>query len=95
MSVDALARGSASRDGVAAEITAGRKGRRYNGCSIWLFPIEDHGRWGDDALALARVLAPIDQDTRSQALVQLHQAMAATLQRVAADAVLAACARRA
>ena len=60
------------------------------------FAVEDHGRLGEDALALVRLLAPppVD-DGRSAAIRRLHQALGSVLQRHAADAVLAATQHRA
>ena len=60
------------------------------------FAVEDHGRLGEDALALVRLLAPPpDVDGRSAAIRRLHQALGSVLQRHAADAVLAATQHRA
>ena len=52
--------------------------------------IEDHGRMGEDALALVRLLAPTLDVERSAAIRRLQQALGGVLQRHAADAVLAA-----
>jgi hypothetical protein len=82
LSVEAICRGSALRDGVAAEVASARK--------VIGFAVEDHGRFGEDALALVRALAPSAPSKRTVAIGRLYQSMAAALQRAAADAVLAA-----
>ena len=87
---DALALGAARRDGAAAAAAARRKWARYPGVAVVPFVVEDHGRLGEEALALARLLAPADSEERSPAIRRLHQALGCVLQRHAADAVLAA-----
>jgi hypothetical protein len=86
----ALERGSATRDGAAAEIAARGKRRDYPQCSVVPFVIEDHGRIGEEALRLIRLVAPTEPSERSRAIRRLHQSLGATLQRVAADAAIAA-----
>ena len=88
LSVEALARGLALRDGVAADLAATKKEQRYPHCRAWAFPVEDHGRFGEDALALGRALAPAEPERRSRALARLQQAVSAAVQRVAADSVI-------
>ena len=90
LSSDALSSGSAVRDGAAAEVAARGKRRDYPNCNVTPFDIEDHGRLGEDALRLVRIIAPLDPSERSVAIRRLHQSLGATLQRVAADAVVAA-----
>ena len=90
LSQEALAGGSAVRSGAAAEIAAKGKVRDYPSCAITPFVIEDHGRLGEEALCLIRALAPVDPVERSTAIRRLHQSLGATLQRCAADAVIAA-----
>ena len=90
LSSEALARGSAIRDGVASSSAAKDKVKDYPCCSVTPFPIEDHGRIGEDALRLIRVIAPVDPTERSRAIRRLHQSLGATLQRFSADAVIAA-----
>ena len=90
LSKEALAIGSAVRDGAAAAAVARGKARDYPHCRITPFAVEDHGRLGDAALQLVRLLAPVDLAKRLVAMRRLHQTLGATLQRVAADAVLAA-----
>ena len=90
LSSDALSGGSAVRDGAAAEIAAKGKRRDYPNCSVTPFVIEDHGRLGEDALQFVRMIAPTEPSERSTAIRRLHQSLGATLQRIAADAVIAA-----
>ena len=87
---DALALGSARRDGAAAAAAARRKRARYPGVAVVPFVVEDHGRLGEEALALTRLLAPAQDAERSAAIWRLHQSLGCVLQRNAADAVLAA-----
>jgi hypothetical protein len=90
LSVEALRGGSAVRDGAAAGIAARGKIRDYPNCNVTPFVVEDHGRLGEDALRLIRLIAPTDLAERSRAIRRLHQSLGATLQRCAADAVIAA-----
>ena len=90
LSSDALSAGSAVRNGAAAEIAARGKHRDYPNCCLTPFVIEDHGRLGEEALQLFRRLAPSDLAERSRAIRSRHRSLGATLQRVAADAVIAA-----
>ena len=90
LSCDALSGGSAVRSGAAAEIAARGKYRDYPDCCLTPFVIEDHGRLGEEALRFMRLLAPVDDAERSKAIRSLHRSLGATLQRVAADAVIAA-----
>ena len=87
---DALALGSARRDGAAAAAAARRKRARYPGEAIVPFAVEDHGRLAEEALALTRLLGPAQDAERSAAIQRLHQSIGCVLQRHAADAVLAA-----
>ena len=89
-SQEALSRGSAGFAGVAASIAEERKCSKYPNIDPWPFAIEDHGRWGDSAIALSRALAPPSLSLRSASLRRLQQAVAVALQRTAADAMLAA-----
>ena len=90
ISMEALAAGSATRDGAAATTAALGKMRDYPNCAVTPFVVEDHGRLGDDALKFIRVVAPVDPVERSAAIRRLHQSIGATLQRCSADAVIAA-----
>ena len=90
LSVEALAGGAAVRDGAAAAIAAAGKIKDYPNCSVTPFAVEDHGRLGEEALRFIRMLAPIDPAERSGAIRRLHQSLGATVQRYAADAVIAA-----
>ena len=90
LSVEALAGGSAVTEGKAAAIAGRGKVRDYPQCSVTPFPVEDHGRLGEDALRFIRIVAPVDPGDRSRAIRHLHQSLGATLQRCAADSVIAA-----
>ena len=90
LSSDALSAGSAVRSGVAAEVAARAKYRDYPNCCLTPFVIEDHGRLGEEALQFMCLLAPSDDAERSRAIRSLHRSLGATLQRVAAEAVIAA-----
>jgi hypothetical protein len=91
LSVEAVAKGSASRDGVAAGLAADDKCIKYPNCRLMPFPLEDHGRIGDAAMCFAKLIAPQDLAKRSVVISRLYQGLAAVLQRTSADAVLAAC----
>ena len=90
LSQEALAANSAVSDGAAARVAARGKLRDYPNCPVTPFVVEDHGRLGDEALQFLRLLAPEDPGDRSKALRRIHQSLGATLQHVAADAVIAA-----
>ena len=90
LSSDALAGGSAVRNGAAADIAARGKVNDYPNCSVTPFVIEDHGRLGEEALRLVRLLAPPGPAERTRAIRRLNKSLGATLQRIAADAVIAA-----
>ena len=55
---------------------------------MYPFAVEDHGRIGDAALTVIRLLAPPDNPDRGMAIAELQRDLASTLQR--ASAVLAA-----
>ena len=90
LSVEALGRGSGIRTGVAAALAEHDKHRRYDAGVVHPFAVECHGRLGEEARALIRMLAPEAPHERSVAIGRLHQALAATLQRASADAIIAA-----
>ena len=91
---EALQKGAALRDGVAAALAARRKRDKYHNIPVVPFVLEEHGRLGADAIALAKKIAPLDGPSRSEAIRQLYQAVAAASQRIAADGILSAtCAR--
>jgi hypothetical protein len=94
LSSDALSGGSAVRDGAATEVAAKAKFRGYPNCNLTPFVIEDHGRLGNEALQFVRIVAPVDPSERSKASRRLHRSLGATIQRIAADAVIAATAVR-
>ena len=90
LSREAMAAGSARRDGAAAQRAARNKRARYPNCHVVPFVIEDHGRLGEEAIQLVRRLAPTVSTERSSAIRRLYQSMGAVLQRHSADSVLAA-----
>jgi len=90
LSQAALAGGAANHDGRAAEIAAKCKHRSYPQISVTPFIVEDHGRFGDEAVKFLRSIAPTEPRLRSTAMRDLYQRLGAILQRHAADAVLAA-----
>jgi len=67
-----------------------RKRAKYPACAVLPFVLEHHGRFGEDALSFVRKIAPRETAARSEALVKLYQAIGATMQRLAADAIIAA-----
>ena len=89
-SVEALSKGSALHDGVAAELATSRKERKYAGCEVYAFPIETLGRFGNKATTVVRMLAPQSPAERSSAIAVLYQDIASILQRWNADAIMAA-----
>ena len=95
LSSDALSGSSSLWNGVATEIAAKAKYKDYPNCSLTPFGIEDHGRLGEEALKFVRTLAFVEPSERSKSIRSLHRSLSATLQRVAADAVIAATAVRA
>ena len=90
---EALAKGSASKDGTAARGAEARKRAKYPLCPVLPFVIEDHGRLGEDALGFIRKVAPRGAVERSEAIRRLYQAIGATVQRSAANAIIAATCR--
>ena len=86
----ALRHGAATRDGAACEAAGKAKKTKYSNIAVVPFAIEEHGRIGSDAQALAKRLAPRDPSARSDAMRALHQALGCTLQRTQADAVITA-----
>ena len=87
---DALAKGAAVREGAAASIAAGKKRAKYPNIAVVPFVIEEFGRLGEDAIGLVKKIAPKQPDERTTALKKLYHAVGATMQRTAANAVLAA-----
>ena len=87
--------GGTSKKWVIGELplAARRKRAKYPNCAVTPFMVEDHGRLGEEAVALVKRLAPVATASRSAAIRKLHQAMGCVLQRHAADALLAATVR--
>ena len=90
LSVEALEKGSPQRKGVASELAEKKKRRDYPLIPVVPFAIEDHGRFGEDALRFARKVAPTELSKRAVELARLYQSLGSCLQRSAADAVIAA-----
>ena len=87
---EALKRGSADREEVTADLGAARKRQTYSNIAVVPFVLEESGRLGADALSLVRKLAPREHAARTEALNELYQSLAATLQRAAANSAIAA-----
>ena len=68
---ESLAKGSALKDGVAAALAGSKKCRKYPGCAVYPFPVEDHGRIGDAAAAFVRLIAPRAPAERSTSIAEL------------------------
>ena len=81
---------SARVAGAAASAAARYKRGKYPLVSMIPFVIEHYGRWGADALALAKRLAPGPDRGRSEALSTLYQDISCALQRANADAIISA-----
>jgi len=90
LSQEALSRGAANHAGRAAEIAAKGKHKDYPLIAVTPFIVEDHGRFGEEALRFLRRIAPTDPRLRSKAIRELYQRLGALLQRHASDAVLSA-----
>ena len=89
-SQEAIGCGSAVAAGTAARLAEQHKCAKYPNIETWPFAVEDHGRWGDSAVALARTLAPTAASLRSFSLSRLYQSVGCALQCLAADAMVAA-----
>ena len=89
-SAEALARNAADRDGAAAQALEQKKRAKYPGITVTPFVVEAHGRLGDAAVGLAKLVAPREPEARSMAIAALYQRIASILQRTQADAVLTA-----
>ena len=79
--------------GAAASAAAAHKREKYPGISVVPFVVEHFGRWGEDAIALAKRLAPAEGHLRAEAISELYQDIASAIQRANADAILAAATR--
>ena len=89
-SAQALRQGAASHDGAACELASRVEKRKYPNISVVPFVIEEHGRLGGEAQALANRLATRDPSARSDAMRRLYQTLGCTLQRMQADSVITA-----
>ena len=94
LSQAALSGGAANHDGRASEIAARGKHKDYPLIPVTPFIVEDHGRFGDEAVKFIRRVAPAEPGPRSKAVRDLYHRLGALLQRHAADAVLSAIAVR-
>ena len=91
LSQEMLRHGAAARaPGAAASAAARHKRAKYPLIHIIPFVVEHFGRWGEDALSLAKSLAPAPCSGRSEALAALYQDVACSIQKSNADAVLSA-----
>ena len=87
---EALSKNAANRDGVAAQVLENRKRSKYPNIRVMPFSVEAHGRLGEDAMKLAKTIAPADPKYRSSAIADLYQRVASLLQRTQADAIISA-----
>ena len=90
LSVEALSKGSALREGVAAGIAAAKKVAKYPGCATYPFPVEEHGRLGEASLTFVKMIAPTSKQLRSKAISALYHDLGSSLQRASAESLLAA-----
>ena len=90
LNVDALGNGAAQRDGVASALASRRKVRRYPNTEVYPFAAEYHGRIGEAAVTVIRMLAPVDNVERGIAIAELKRDLASTLQRASSDSILGA-----
>ena len=90
MSQEALPAGSAKHDGKASEIAAKGKRKDFPPIDVTPFIVEDHRRFGSDAVSFLKRGALCEPGARSRAMGDLYHRLASLLQRAAADAVLAA-----
>ena len=89
-----LRSGAAARvPGAAASAAAAHKRQTYPNSNVVPFAIEHFGRWGEDAIALVKTLAPPPGNGRSEALTCIYQDVACEIQKSNADAILAAAVR--
>ena len=82
--------GASTTDAAAAAVAEGAKVRKYSGATIVPFAIEEHGRLGEAALRLIRTLAPVSPEARSRAMNDIYRRIGGVVQKISADAVLAA-----
>ena len=78
------------REGTTGEFGAHRKRQKYANIAVLPLVLEDSGRVGNDALGLVRKIAPQDPRPRVGTTNDLYQSLSATLQRTAANAIIAA-----
>ena len=87
---EALSRNAASRDGAAAQILEQRKRRKYPNVLVVPFAVEAHGRLGESAVRLLKLIAPKPLVERAEAISRMYQSCAAFLQKTQADAIISA-----
>ncbi len=68
-----MQRGSPGRDGVACEIAAKAKQNKYPNTNVCAFVVEEHGRFGEDAMNFLRKVAPLDPALLPIALNGIYQ----------------------
>ena len=92
-SIEALSKNAANRDAAAAQVLETRKIKKYPNIKVMPFCVESHGRFGECAVQLARLLAPKDPAERSRAIGELYHSVSAELQRANAEAIISATAK--
>ena len=94
LSRNMLRHGVSSRaPGAAAAAAASHKRRKYPNIDVIPFAIEHFGRWGEDALAFAKSLAPPPESGRSEVLSEFYQDVSCAVHRSNANAILSASGR--
>ena len=91
LSAEALRRGSGNKDGTACIIAAQKKSRTYPGITVTAFVVEEHGRFGEDALSFLRKVGPLDPALRPLAPGTIFQTVSTLVQRWQAEAIVASC----
>ena len=89
-SVEALSRNAANRDGAAAQVLEDRKRKKYPNIKVMPFAIESHGRLGQSAMSLIKLVAPKRAAERAEAIADVYQKISALFQRTQADAIMTA-----
>ncbi len=88
-----ISKGSASRNGAAAETAELNKTRKYPGTTISPFAVEEFGRLGECAIRLIKAIAPTEPDERSKAINDIYRRIAGIVQKVSADAIISSTSR--
>ncbi len=88
-----LSKGSASRNGAAADTAELDKIRKYPGISVTPFAVEEFGRLGECAIRLIKAIAPTEPDERSKAINDIYRRISGIVQKISADAIISSTAR--